>query len=44
MNQEVKDIFNQRRKIFILEYAKAIGSATKTCKEFNIPRSSFYDY
>jgi transposase InsO family protein len=44
MNQEVKDILNQRRKIFVLEYAKAIRSVTKTCKEFNIPRSSFYDW
>ena len=44
MNQEVNDILNQRKKIFILEYAKAIGNATKACKEYNIPRSSFYDW
>jgi transposase len=44
MNQEVKDILNQQRKIFLLKYAKAIGSATKVCKDFNIPRSSFYDW
>ena len=36
MNQEVKDILNQRRKVFILEYAKAIGNARKACKEFDI--------
>ena len=44
MNKEVKDILNQRRKLFILEYAKALGSVTKACQEFGIPRSSFYDW
>ena len=44
MNQEVKDILNQRRKLLVLEFAKAIGSATKACQEFDIPRSSFYDW
>ena len=29
MNQEVRDILKQWRKLFILEYAKAIGNATK---------------
>jgi transposase-like protein len=27
MNQEVKDILNLRKKLFVLEYAKAIGNA-----------------
>ena len=44
MNQEVKDILNQRRKLFVLEYAKAIGNARKVCKELNVPKSSFYDW
>jgi transposase-like protein len=44
MNQEVKVILNQRKKLFILEYAKYIGNVTKACKELNIPRSSFYDW
>ena len=44
MNKEVIDILNQRRKLFILEYAKALGSVTKACQEFGIPRSSFYDW
>ena len=44
MNQEVKDILNQQRKLMVLEFAKAIGSATKACQEFSIPRSSFYDW
>jgi len=33
MNQEVKDILNQRRKLMVLEFAKAIGSATKDCQK-----------
>ena len=44
MNQEVKDILNLRRKLFILEYAKAIGNSAEACREFDIPRSSFYDW
>jgi transposase InsO family protein len=44
MNQEVKEILNQRKKLVVLEYAKAIKSATKTCKELCIPRSTFYDW
>ena len=28
----------------VLEFAMAIGSTTKTCQEFGIPRSSFYDW
>ncbi len=44
MNQEVKDILNQQRKIFVLEYAKTIGGVTKACQELSIARSSFYDW
>jgi transposase InsO family protein len=44
MNQEVNDILNQRKKLFILEYAKIIGNARKACEDFGIPRSSFYDW
>ena len=44
MNQEVKDILNQRRKIMVLEYADLSGSVIKACKEFNVPSSSFYDW
>ena len=44
MNQEVKDILNQRRKLFVLEYAEAIGNAREACKDLGIPKSSFYDW
>ena len=44
MNQEVKDILNLRRELFILESARAIGNAAVACSEFDMPRSSFYDW
>jgi len=44
MNKEVEDILNQRRKLMILEYAKAIGSVTQTCQDLGIARSSFYEW
>jgi len=44
MNQEVKDILNHRRKLTVLEYARLCGSNTKACQEFNLPRSTFYDW
>ena len=33
MNKEVKDILNQRRKLMVLEYAKAIGNAAEACRD-----------
>jgi transposase len=44
MNQEVKDILNQRRKLVTLEYAKVLGNARKACKELGIHRSSYYEW
>ena len=44
MNKEVEDILNQRRKLMILEYAKAIDSVTQTCQDLGIARSSFYEW
>ncbi|MGH1364885.1 MAG: helix-turn-helix domain-containing protein [Calditrichia bacterium] len=44
MHQEVKDILNQRRKLVVLEYAKAIGNARKAYTEFGVPSSSFYEW
>ena len=44
MNKEVKDILNQRRKLMVLEYAKAIGSVSQTCQDLGIARSSFYEW
>jgi transposase InsO family protein len=44
MNKEVEDILNQRRKLMILEYAKAIGSVSQTCQDLDVARSSFYEW
>jgi len=42
MNSEVRDILAARRKLMILEYAAATGKVSEACREFCIPRSSFY--
>ena len=44
MNQEVKDELSLRRKILIIELASVTGNVSKTCEEFEIPRSSFYSW
>ena len=44
MKKEVKDILDQRRKLMVLEYAKAIGNAAEACRDLDIPHSSFYDW
>ena len=33
-----------RRKTVILEYARLFGNVAKACREFEIPRSSFYKW
>ena len=42
MNQEVEDIPEARRRFFILKYAMESGNIAKECREFEVPRSSFY--
>lgn len=42
MNQEVKDELDLRRKIKILKFIEMFGNVSKECKEFWIPRSSYY--
>ncbi len=44
MNQEARDELNKRRKLLILDIAKDARSVSKTCIEFEIPRSSFYEW
>ena len=44
MQKEVKEAFRIHFKWAILEYAREIGSATKACREFEVPRSTFYDW
>ena len=41
MHQEAKDELRTRLKLTVLEYASHFG-VQETCREFNIPRSSFY--
>ena len=39
---ECQDVMAARRKRIVLEYAEGVGSVTKACREFEVPRSSFY--
>jgi len=41
MHKDAKEELRVRLKLTVLEFAKHF-SVTKTCKEFNVPRSSFY--
>ena len=44
MNKEVKDAFVLRRKLLVLEMARVTGKAAGTCREFEVPRSTFYTW
>ena len=41
MHPEAREELQIRLKLTVLEYAKYFG-ATEACREFNVPRSSFY--
>ena len=41
MHPEAREELNLRLKLTVLEYAKYV-SVTEACREFNIPRSTFY--
>jgi transposase-like protein len=42
MNREVRDALAVRRRAIILEYAQGIGNIKAACRDFGVPRSSFY--
>jgi len=42
MHPEIKKYLESRRKLIVLEYAKLCGNVVKACREFEVPRSSFY--
>jgi len=44
MQKEVKEALRIRFKLAVLEYAQGIGSVTKPCHEFEVPRSTFYEW
>jgi transposase len=44
MIQEVKDELYRRFKLFVLTHARVTKDVTRTCKEFEIPRSSYYNW
>ena len=42
MNSEARDALAARRKLMILQYAQDIRNVKEACRDFNIPRASFY--
>ena len=44
MQKEVKEAFRVRFKLAILEYAQGVGNVTMACREFEVPRSTFYGW
>jgi len=44
MNKEAREYLAAHRKYVILEYAKGIGNNKKACRDFNVPKSSFYEW
>ncbi len=44
MTREVKDAFAAHRKYMILEYALGSGNVRKACRDFGVPRSTFYEW
>ena len=44
MQKDVKEALRIRFKLAVLEYAREIRSATKACREFEVPRSTFYEW
>lgn len=44
VRKAVREELRLRKKLMVLEYADLCGSVTKACKEFEVPRSSFYEW
>jgi len=44
MQKEVREILKIRFKLVVLDYAHGTGSVTKACRDFEVPRSIFYDW
>jgi transposase len=42
INKEVRDELEEIRRYRILEYARETGNVDATCRDFGVPRSSFY--
>jgi transposase InsO family protein len=44
MSKEVKEVLRVRYKMLILELAKKSGNVAKTCRNFDVTKSSFYKW
>ena len=44
MTKEVRDAFRIQNKWTVLEYATVCRTVIQACREFNVPRSTFYEW
>ena len=44
MSDETQELVRMHRKRIILEYAIGTGNILKACQEFNVNRSTFYNW
>jgi transposase len=44
MQEEVREAFRVHYKWTVIEYAKICRTVAKACREFEVPRSTFYDW
>jgi len=44
VKKEIKEYLRFREKIIVLEYARKFDGPIATCREFNIPKSTFYEW
>jgi len=44
VRKAVREELRCRKKLIVLEYADLCGSVTKACKEFDVPKSPFYEW
>ena len=44
MNKDGRDYLAAHLKWVILEYAKGIGNNGEACREFGVPKSTFYEW
>lgn len=44
MSKEVKEVLRVKNKMLILELAKKSGNVAKTCRNFDVTKSSFYKW
>jgi hypothetical protein len=44
VKKEIKEYLRFRKKIIVLEYARKFDGPIATCREFNIPKPTYYEW